>query len=48
MSTLILVDVESDGNLLGTNSMVCFGAVIVDQKLDKSKVQELDAKYPDK
>lgn len=32
----IVVDVESDGGLLGTNSMVCFGAVLVDPagKLD--------------
>lgn len=36
MSKLIVVDVESDGNLLGVNSMVCFGAVIVDEKLDKT------------
>lgn len=34
----IVVDVEADGNLIGTNSMVCFGAVIVDKegKLDKT------------
>lgn len=34
----IVVDVESDGGLLGENSMVCFGAVIVDKegKLDKT------------
>ena len=36
MGQLIVVDVESDGNLLGVNSMVCFGAVIVDDKLDKT------------
>lgn len=38
MSKLIVVDVESDGNLIGVNSMVCFGAVIVDKegKLDKT------------
>lgn len=36
MGKLIVVDVESDGNLLGVNSMVCFGAVIVDEKLDKT------------
>lgn len=35
-SKLIVIDVESDGNLLGVNSMVCFGAVIVDEKLDKT------------
>lgn len=34
----IVVDVESDGPLLGANSMVCFGAVYVDKagKLDKN------------
>jgi len=34
----IVVDVESDGGLLGTNSMVCFGAVIIgkDGNLDKT------------
>ena len=34
----IVVDVEADGNLIGTNSMVCFGAVIIDKegKLDKT------------
>lgn len=32
----IVVDVESDGPLLGTNSMVCFGAVIVEPSLSKT------------
>lgn len=32
----IVVDVESDGAIIGENSMVCFGAVIVDKKLDKT------------
>ena len=32
----IVVDVESDGPIIGENSMVCFGAVIVDKKLDKT------------
>lgn len=34
----IVVDVESDGGLLGVNSMVCFGAVLVDieGKLNKT------------
>ena len=38
MAKYIVVDVESDGGLLGTNSMVCFGAVLVDKdgKLDKT------------
>jgi len=30
MTKYISIDVESDGPLLGTNSMVCFGAVLVD------------------
>lgn len=33
---LISVDVESDGPLDGKHSMVCFGAVVVDDKLDKT------------
>lgn len=38
MSKYIVVDVESDGKLLGENSMVCFGAVIIDKlgKLDST------------
>jgi len=32
----IVVDVESDGKLLGENSMVCFGAVIVEPSLTKT------------
>ena len=32
----IVVDVESDGGLLGVNSMVCFGAVIVEPSLSKT------------
>ena len=34
----IVVDVEADGNLLGLNSMVCFGAVLIDKegKLDQT------------
>jgi hypothetical protein len=32
----IVVDVESDGPLPGRHSMVCFGAVLVDDKLDKT------------
>lgn len=38
MKNWIVVDVESDGPLLGQNSMVCFGAVILDKenKLDKT------------
>lgn len=34
--SIIVVDVESDGALLGTNSMVCFGAVVVDKNLDNT------------
>jgi len=32
----IVVDVESDGPIIGVNSMVCFGAVIVEPKLSKT------------
>jgi len=32
----IVVDVESDGQIIGYHSMVCFGAVVVDDKLDRS------------
>lgn len=32
----VMVDVESDGPIPGDYSMVCFGAVIVDDKLDKT------------
>ena len=32
--SLFVVDVESDGGLLGTNSMVCFGAVKLTPELD--------------
>lgn len=34
--SLISVDVESDGSIPHKYSMVCFGAVIVDQQLDKT------------
>lgn len=36
MGKYIIVDVESDGDLLGVNSMVCFGAVILDKTLEKT------------
>jgi len=32
----IVVDVESDGPIIGINSMVCFGAVIVEPSLTKT------------
>lgn len=32
----IVVDVESDGGILGHHSMVCFGAVVLDNNLDKT------------
>ena len=32
----VVVDVESDGPIQGVNSMVCFGAVILDEHLDKT------------
>lgn len=34
--SIIMVDVESDGPIPGDYSMISFGAVIVDEKLDKS------------
>jgi hypothetical protein len=34
--SLFVVDVETDGGLISENSMVCFGAVKVDEKLDKT------------
>lgn len=36
MRKYILVDVESDGPIIGIHSMVCFGAVILDRSLDKT------------
>jgi len=36
MKNLIVVDVESDGPLQGINSMVCFGAVIVEEGLERT------------
>ncbi len=32
----IVVDIESDGPLLGTHSMVCFGAVVLERSLEKT------------
>jgi hypothetical protein len=32
----IVVDVESDGQIIGVNSMVCFGAVVVEPELKKT------------
>lgn len=32
----IMVDVEADGPVPGLYSMICFGAVVVDEKLDKT------------
>lgn len=36
MAKIIIVDVESDGPLDGKHSMVSFGAVLLDRKLDKT------------
>lgn len=30
----ICVDIESDGSIIGHNSMICFGAVLLDRKLE--------------
>ena len=32
----IVVDVESDGPIIGKHSMICFGAVVFDDNLDKT------------
>lgn len=34
--THIIVDVETDGPIFGENSMICFGAVVLDEKLNKT------------
>lgn len=31
--TYVVVDVESDGGIIGDHSMVCFGAVVLDRQL---------------
>lgn len=36
MAKLIVVDIEADGEIPGRNSMVCFGAIVVDKDLDKT------------
>ena len=44
----IVVDVESDGPIIGEHSIVCFGAIIVDKHLDKtfySKIKPISDKY---
>lgn len=46
--SFIVVDVESDGPIIGEHSLVCFGAVIVDQKLDKTfygQIKPIGLKY---
>jgi len=46
--TLVVVDVESDGPIPPDYSMVCFGAVIVDEFLDKTfygKTRPISDKY---
>ena len=34
--TYIMIDIESDGPIPAEYSMICFGAVIVDELLDKT------------
>lgn len=44
----IMVDIESDGPIPGDFSMICFGAVLVDEKLDKTfygKIKPISANY---
>jgi len=46
--TLIVVDVESDGPIAPDFSMICFGAIVVDEKLDKTfygQVKPISDKY---
>ena len=43
-----MVDIESDGPIPGDYSMVCFGAVLVDEKLDKTfygRLKPISEKY---
>lgn len=45
---LISVDVESDGQIIGINSMVCFGAVVVEQGLTRTfygKIKPISSEY---
>ena len=45
---LISVDVESDGQIIGINSMVCFGAVIVEKGLTRTfygKIKPISSEY---
>ena len=44
----IMVDIESDGHIPGYYSMISFGAVIVDESLDKTfygKLKPISDKY---
>ena len=44
----IMVDIESDGPIPGDYSMICFGAVLVDEQLDKTfygQLQPISDKY---
>jgi len=44
----IMVDIESDGPIPGDYSMICFGAVLVDEHLDKTfygKLKPISDKY---
>lgn len=46
-----MVDIESDGPIPGDYSMICFGAVLVDEKLDKTfygKLKPISDKYDPK
>ena len=48
MGKLVVVDLETDGNLRGTNSMVCFGAVIVEDGLKRTfygKTRPISSEY---
>ena len=47
----IMVDIESDGPIPGDYSMICFGAVIVDEKLDRTfygQLKPISEQYDEK
>jgi len=44
----IMVDIETDGPIPGDYSMICFGAVLVDEQLDRTfygQLQPISEKY---
>lgn len=50
MTKYIIVDVESDGPIIGIHSMVCFGAILLDKELETTfygKVKPISTIYDD-